>query len=81
MKKTDLSKPDEENTGVEPNIIEPSIQEQIISEMLKGLKDKPEFPPELFEKVNDLAISNQLQKNTEVSKVIKSSAGGSNAAA
>ena len=48
--------------------------------MLEGLKDRPEFPPELIERLQNFGERNQLQKFAEVSKLIKSSNGASNAA-
>ncbi|MBP9040962.1 MAG: hypothetical protein KBF64_04220 [Anaerolineaceae bacterium] len=78
---TDQKIPTEEEIPAEPHSIEPSIQEQILSEMLKGLKDKPEFPLELVDQIEKLGKRSQLQKADEISKVIKSSAGGPHEAA
>ncbi len=76
--KADLPKPAEGKILSEPQSVEPSIQEQIISEMLAGLNEKPEFPPDLLVQISDRS---QLQKAAEVTKVIKSPAGGPHAAA
>ena len=78
--KADYSKTAGKEIPIEPSSIEPSIQEQILWEMLEGLKDRPEFPPELIERLQNFGERNQLQKFAEVSKLIKSSNGASNAA-
>ena len=79
--KADLPKPAEGRILSEPQSVEPSIQEQIISEMLAGLNEKPEFPPDLLVQIKKLSDRSQLQKAAEVTKVIKSPAGGPHAAA
>ncbi len=79
--KAEIAKPAEAKNQTESQSIEPSIQEQILSEMVTGLKEKPEFPPELLDQVKKLGDRNQLQKAAEVSKVLKSPAGGPYAAA
>ena len=72
---------DAEATPSTSNQIEASIQEQIIQQMLEGLKDKPEFPIDLQDSIKNLGERGQLQKPTEVMKAVKSSPGGFHAAA
>lgn len=79
--KPDFSEPAEEKIQTESQSIEQSIPEQILSEMLTRLKEKSEFPLEILDQIKKLGDRNQLQKATEVSKVVKSPAGGPHAAA
>lgn len=79
--KSASKKPSVDENASDPNQIEDSIQEQIIQQMLEGLKGKPEFPAGLLEQIQYLAKKGQLQKAAEVAKAIKTAPGGSNAAA
>lgn len=79
--KAEPAKPAEKEILTDPHAIEPSIQEQILAQMIEGLIDKPEFPPEILEQIKKLGERSQLQKTAEVSKVIKSTVGGSHATA
>lgn len=81
MMKSASKKPNVAENDSNPSQIEASIQEQIIQQMLEGLKGKPEFPAGLLEQIQYLARKGQLQKATEVTKVIKAAPGGSNEAA